>query len=166
MFGKSSFINRVSKRSNLEVKNKPGVTKKNQWIRINEKIELLDTPGVLWPKFESEEVALNLSYIGSIKDTVIPQTEVAYQLLKFLLKNYKENIIERYKLTDQYIETVLSKPEPENVNIYEIMQEIGRKRGQIISGGEVDDEKTSRIILDDFRTGKIGNITLEKAERK
>ena len=164
--GKSSFINRISKRTTAGVGNRPGITRQKQWIRINEKIELLDTPGVLWPKFESEEVALNLSYIGSIKDTVIPQTEVAYQLLKFLLKNYKENIIERYKLTDQYIETVLSKPEPENVNIYEIMQEIGRKRGQIISGGEVDDEKTSRIILDDFRTGKIGNITLEKAERK
>lgn len=165
MCGKSSFINRVSKNSNLEVGNKPGVTKKKQWIRINDKIELLDTPGVLWPKFENNEVALNLSYTGTIKDDVLPQTEIAYQLLKFLLNNYRENIVERYKLNLEYIENVLSKPEPENFNIYEIMQEIGKKRGCIISGGEVDDEKTSRIILDDFRTGKIGKITLEKAER-
>lgn len=134
MYGKSSFINRVSKNSNLEVGNKPGVTKKKQWIRVNDKIELLDTPGVLWPKFESNEVALNLSYTGTIKDDLLPQTEVAYQLLKFLLENYRQNIVERYKLTLNYIESVLSKPEPENFNIYEIMQEIGRKRGCIISG--------------------------------
>lgn len=166
MFGKSSFINRVSKNSNLEVGNKPGVTKKKQWIRVNDKIELLDTPGVLWPKFGSNQVALNLSYTRTIKDDILPQTEVAYQLLKFLLENYRENIVVRYKLTEEYIECILSKPEPENFNIYEIMQEIGRRRGCIISGGEVDDEKTSKIILEDFRSGKIGKITLEKAERK
>lgn len=166
MFGKSSFINRVSKNSNLEVGNKPGVTKKKQWIRVNDKIELLDTPGVLWPKFESNIVALNLSYTGTIKDDVLPQIEVAYQLLKFLLENYRENIIERYKLTQEYIENTLSREEAENINIYEIMKEIGRKRGCIISGGTVDDEKTSKIIIDDFRTGKLGRITLEKAERE
>lgn len=165
MFGKSSFINRVAKNSRLEVGNKPGVTKKKQWIRVNEKIELLDTPGVLWPKFENEQVALNLSYTGTIKDDVLEKTEVAYQLLKFLLENYKKNIIERYKLSEEFIEEILNKPEPENLNIYEIMQQIGRKRGCIISGGEVDDEKTAKIILDDFRSGKIGNITLEKVER-
>lgn len=120
----------------------------------------------MWPKFQDEKTALNLSYIGTIKDDILPRTEVAYQLLKFLLENYRENIINRYKLTQKYIEDILSKAEPENFNIYEIMQEIGRKRGCIISGGEVDDEKTSKIILEDFRTGKIGNITLEKAERK
>lgn len=166
MFGKSSFINRVAKNSRLEVGNKPGVTKKKQWMRVNDKIELLDTPGVLWPKFESEEVALNLSYTGTIKDDVLEQTEIAYQLLKFLLENYRTNIIERYKFSPDYIENILSRPEPENINIYEIMQEIGRKRGCIISGGEVDDEKTSKIILEDFRSGKIGKITLEKVERK
>lgn len=165
MFGKSSFINRVAKNSRLEVGNKPGVTRKKQWIRVNEKIELLDTPGVLWPKFENEKVALNLSYTGTIKDDVLEQTEVAYQLLKFLLENYRTNIIERYKLSLEYIEEILNRQEAENLNIYEIMRQIGRKRGCIISGGEVDDEKTAKIILDDFRSGKIGNITLEKVER-
>ena len=165
-YGKSSFINRVAKNSRLEVGNKPGVTKKKQWMRVNDKIELLDTPGVLWPKFESQEVALNLSYTGTIKDDILPQTEIAYQLLKLLLENYRENIVERYKISSDYIENILSRPEPENINIYEIMQEIGRKRGCIISGGEVDDEKTSKIILEDFRSGKIGKITLEKVERK
>lgn len=164
MYGKSSFINRVAKNSRLEVRNKPGVTKKKQWIRVNEKIELLDTPGVLWPKFENEHVALNLAYTGTIKDDVLEQTEVAYQLLKLLLKDYMENVIERYKITKEYIEETLNKSEPENFKIYEIMQTIGRKRGCIISGGEVDDEKTSKIILDDFRSGKLGKITLEKVE--
>lgn len=161
MFGKSSFINRVAKNSRLEVGNKPGVTRKKQWIRVNEKIELLDTPGVLWPKFESKEVALNLSFTGTIKDEILPITEVAYELLKFLIENYRENIIERYKLTKQYIEQTLNQDQAENINIYEIMQKIGKKRGCIISGGIVDDEKTSKIILEDFRSGKIGNITLE-----
>ena len=140
MFGKSSFINRVAKNSRLEVGNKPGVTRKKQWIRVNEKIELLDTPGVLWPKFESKEVALNLSFTGTIKDEILPIAEVAYELLKFLIKNYRENIIERYKLTKQYIEQTLNQDQAENINIYEIMQEIGKKRGCIISGGIVDDE--------------------------
>ena len=164
MFGKSSFINRVAKNSRLEVGNKPGVTRKKQWIRVNEKIELLDTPGVLWPKFESKEVALNLSFTGTIKDEILPITEVAYELLKFLIENYRENIIERYKLTKQYIEQTLNQDQAENINIYEIMQEIGKKRGCIISGGIVDDEKTSKIILEDFRSGKIGNITLERVK--
>ena len=165
MCGKSSFINRVAKNSRLEVGNKPGVTKKKQWIRVNEKIELLDTPGVLWPKFESEQVALNLSFTGTIKDDVLEKTEVAYQLLKLLLEEYRKNIADRYKISEEYIEQTLRKPEPENFNIYEIMQQIGKKRGCIISGGEIDDEKTAKVILDDFRSGKLGNITLEKAER-
>ena len=114
MFGKSSFINRVAKNSRLEVGNKPGVTRKKQWIRVNEKIELLDTPGVLWPKFESKEVALNLSFTGTIKDEILPITEVAYELLKFLIENYRENIIERYKLTKQYIEQTLKQDQAEN----------------------------------------------------
>ena len=160
--GKSSFINRVSKTNRLEVGNKPGVTKKKQWIRINEKIELLDTPGVLWPKFDNEKVALNLAYTGSIKDEILPQTEIAYQLLKYLLENYKGSISERYKLSTDYIDKVLNQNQPENFNIYEIMQEIGKKRGAIVSGGQVDDEKVARIILDDFRSGKMGKITLER----
>lgn len=164
--GKSSFINRVYKTNRLEVGNKPGVTKKKQWIRINDKIELLDTPGVLWPKFDNEKVALNLAYTGSIKDEILPQTEIAYQLLKYLIENYKGNISERYKLPIDYIDEILNQNQAENFNIYEIMQEIGKKRGAIVSGGQVDDEKVARIILDDFRSGKLGKITLERSDVK
>ena len=159
--GKSSFINRISKRTTAGVGNKPGVTKQKQWIRINEKIELLDTPGVLWPKFESEEVALNLAFTGTIKDEILQRTEIAYQLTKFLLKNYPQNLYERYNLEKEKIEAILKQDQPENFNIYEVMLEIGRKRGCIISGGNIDEEKTSRIILDEFKNGKIGKITLE-----
>ena len=155
----------MSKASRLEVGNKPGVTKKKQWIRLNDKIELLDTPGVLWPKFESNQVALNLAYTGSIKDDVLPQTEIAYELLKYLLENYRSSVSERYKISVEHIEEILNRDEPENYNIYEIMLEIGKKRGAIISGGQVDDEKVARIILDDFRSGKIGKITLERCEK-
>ena len=160
--GKSSFINRISKRTTAEVGNKPGVTKKKQWIRINDKVELLDTPGVLWPKFESEEVALNLAFTGTIKENVLQRTEVAYQLVKFLLENYRKNLCERYNFSEEHIEEVLSQEQPENFNIYEIMLEIGRKRGCVVSGGEIDEEKTSKIILDEFKNGKLGKITLEK----
>jgi len=162
--GKSSFINRISKKSTAEVGNKPGVTRKKQWIRINEKVELLDTPGVLWPKFGSNEIALNLSYTGTIKDEILDRTEIAYNLLKYLLENYREKLCDRYKLDEKHIEEILEHDEPENVNIYEIMQEIGKKRGAIVSGGSIDDEKTARIILEDFRTAKIGKITLEKVD--
>lgn len=163
--GKSSFINRIVKSNRLEVGNKPGVTKRKQWISINEKIDLLDTPGVLWPKFENKEVALNLAFTGTIKDDVLEQTEVAYELLKFLLYNYRRNIIERYNMTEEHIEEILNQEQPENFNIYEIMLEIGKKRGAIISGGNIDEEKTAKIILDDFRKGKLGKITLEKKEK-
>ena len=162
--GKSSFINRIVKTNRLEVGNKPGVTRKKQWISINDKINLLDTPGVLWPRFEDEKTALNLAFTGTIKDDVLEQTEIAYQLLKFLLENYRQNVTERYKITLDFIEKKLSQDQPENFNVYEIMQEIGRKRGAIISGGEIDDEKTAKIILDDFRSGRLGKITIEKAK--
>lgn len=160
--GKSSFINRIAKSNRLEVANKPGVTRKKQWININDKINLLDTPGVLWPKFQDEKVALNLAFTGTIKDDVLEQVEVAFQLLKFLLENYRENIIQRYELTEKYIQDTLNQEQAENVNIYEIMTEIGRKRGAIISGGNVDDEKVAKILLSDFRNGKLGRITIEK----
>ena len=160
--GKSSFINRIIKTNRLEVGNKPGVTRKKQWISINDKINLLDTPGVLWPRFEDEKTALNLAFTGTIKDDVLEQTEIAYQLLKFLLENYRQNVIERYKMTLDYIERTLSQNKPENFNIYEIMQEIGRRRGAIISGSRIDDKKTAKIILDDFRSGRLGRITIER----
>ena len=159
--GKSSFINRIAKRSTAGVGNKPGVTKQKQWIRINEKIELLDTPGVLWPKFENEEIALNLAFTGTIKEEILERTEIAYYLTKFLLENYRKNLCERYKLAENYIEEVLNQERPENENIYEIMLEIGRKRGCIISGGNIDEEKTAKILLDEFKNGKLGKITIE-----
>lgn len=160
--GKSSFINRIAKRNSAEVGNRPGVTKQKQWIRINNEIELLDTPGVLWPKFESEKVALNLAFTGTIKDDILEMTEIAYSLTKFLLENYRENFENRYSISDEKINEILSHEQPENENIYEIMQLVGKKRGAIISGGNVDDEKTSKIILDDFRAGRFGKISLEK----
>ena len=159
--GKSSFINRIAKRSTAGVGNRPGVTKQKQWIRINEKIELLDTPGVLWPKFESEEVALNLCFTGTIKEEILDKVEIAYQLTKFLLENYRKRLCERYKLEESYIEETLAQEQPENVNIYEIMLEIGKNRGCIMSGGRVDEEKTSRLIIDEFKNGKLGKVTIE-----
>ncbi len=160
--GKSSFINRISKRATAGVGNKPGVTKQKQWIRINENIELLDTPGVLWPKFESEEVALHLAFTGTIKEDILQRIEIAYELVKFLLQNERKLLCERYKLENDYIEKTLNQEQAENINIYEIMLEIGRKRGCIISGGNIDEEKTAKIILDEFKNGKIGKITIEK----
>jgi ribosome biogenesis GTPase A len=160
--GKSSFINRISKKNTMEVGNKPGVTKQKQWIRLSNNIELLDTPGVLWPKFESEEVALNLCFTGTIKDDILPKIEIAYRLLKYLLENHMNNVLERYKLSKEEVEEILNKDDEENSKIYEIMCLIGRKRGCIVFGGNIDDEKTSNIILDDFRNCKLGKITLER----
>ena len=161
--GKSSLINRIAKKTSAGVGNKPGVTKQKQWIRVNEKIELLDTPGVLWPKFESEEVALHLAFTGTIKEEILDRVEIAYQLTKFLLENEREMLCNRYRLDIKKVEEILNRTEtPENENIYEIMLEIGKKRGCIISGGNIDDEKTARIILDEFKNGVLGKITIEK----
>ena len=162
--GKSSFINRMSKKNSMEVGNKPGVTKQKQWIRLSNNIELMDTPGVLWPKFENEKVALNLAFTGTIKDDILPKIEVAYRLLKFLLENYMDNVLERYKLSKEEVEEILNQDDEENNKIYEVMCLIGRKRGCIVSGGNIDDEKVSNIILEDFRSCKIGRITLERAK--
>ena len=163
--GKSSFINRVAKRNSATVGNRPGVTRQKQWIRLNGNIELLDTPGVLWPKFENEEIALNLAYTGTIKDDVIEVTEVGFNLLKLLVNNYLKELSERYKINIEEINNIIKNNElEENEKILEIMHIIGRKRGAIVSGGNIDEEKTARIILDDFRNGKIGKITLEKVK--
>ena len=160
--GKSSFINRIAKKVSAEVGNKPGITRKKQWIHVNEKIELLDTPGVLWPKFENQQVALNLAFTGTIKEDVLERTEISYNLVKFLLENARENLCNRYGISNEYIEEILNRDNEENFNIYDIMLEIGRKRGCIISGGNIDEEKTAKIILDEFKNGKLGRITLEK----
>lgn len=161
--GKSSFINRISKRNSATVGNRPGVTRQKQWIRINNNIELLDTPGVLWPKFQSDEVALNLAYTGTIKDDILATIEVGFSLLKFLINNNRNNLEERYKLDKEQVDEILETDLEENEKALEILHLIGRKRGAIISGGNIDEEKTAKIILDDFRSGKIGRITIEKA---
>jgi len=159
--GKSSFINRMTNKKSAEVGNRPGVTKQKQWLRISSNIELLDTPGVLWPKFESEEVGLNLAYIGTIKDEIIDKTNAAYNLLKFLEKNNKKELFERYKLTEEDINSIMSED-----TILTLMELIAKKRGALISGGEIDYEKVASLILNDFRTAKIGKITLEKVNEQ
>ena len=159
--GKSSFINRISKKVATQVGNKPGVTRQKQWVRLSNNIELLDTPGVLWPKFENEEMALKLAYTGTIKDDVIETLEVGFNLLKYLIKNETNNLLERYKLDGNKIEEIQNKNMAENEKVLKIMHQIGRKRGAIISGGEIDEQKVANILLDDFRSGKIGKITLE-----
>ena len=163
--GKSSFINRISKKTSAIVGNKPGVTKQKQWIKVSDHIELLDTPGVLWPKFQNEKIALNLAYTGTIKDDVIDKEEITFYLLKYLLKYYPENLCNRYKLEKKEIEEILNNEEQdENINILDIMDLIGKKRGAIVSGGRVDNQKVANILLDDFRTTKLGKITLEKVK--
>ena len=149
--GKSTFINKIAKKQTAEVGNKPGVTRRNQWVRLDDNIQLLDTPGVPWPKFDNDETAKHLAYIGSIKDEILDVDELALDLLKELVKKYKTNVYERYKIS----------PDFEYDMPYELMEEIGRKRGCLVRGGDVDYTKVANIILDDFRTGKIGLITLE-----
>lgn len=152
--GKSSYINRATRKVSAKVGNKPGVTRQKQWIRLDNTIQLLDTPGVLWPKFDNQEIALNLAYTGTIKEDILEKTELAYSLLEFLDKSYSKNLKERYNL------------EENQDSLIEKMEQIGKRRGAIISGGRVDLEKTAGIILDDFRNGKLGKITLEKVEEK
>lgn len=155
--GKSSFINRMINKKSAIVGNRPGVTKQKQWVRISNNIELLDTPGVLWPKFENEDVALKLAYTGTIKDELLDKANIAYNLLKYLENNNKNELFARYKLTEGEINSIISEDK-----ILEIMDIIARKRGALISGGDIDYEKVASIILNDFRNGKIAKITLEK----
>ncbi|MCI8352205.1 MAG: ribosome biogenesis GTPase YlqF [Clostridia bacterium] len=162
--GKSSFINRISKKTSAGVGNKPGFTKQKQWIRLSNNIELLDTPGVLWPKFENEKVALNLSFVGTIKDDILEKTEIAFYLLKFLLENYKENVTERYKISNEEFENIVENNQNPNEQIMDIFRLIGKRRGAIVSGGNVDEEKVANLLLDDFRTGRLGRISLEKVK--
>ena len=161
--GKSSLINRLSQRTSAKVGNKPGVTKQKQWIRLSNNIELLDTPGVLWPRLDNDIVAFNLAYTGTIKNEILNDQEIAYNLLKYLVTAYKKNLIERYSLQENILEAILNNKElEENEKIVELMNYIGEKRGTIIKGNTIDLEKVSRMILDDFRSGKLGKITLEK----
>ena len=148
--GKSSFINRISKKTSAKVGNKPGVTVKQQWIRVTENIDLLDTPGILWPRMEDNKVKLDLAYIGSIKDETFEKEELAYSLIDTLRKTYPEKIKERFGIEFD-----------DSTKTLEIVENIGRKRGCLISGGQVDLTKVSNIIIEDFRKGSIGRISLE-----
>ena len=162
--GKSSLINRMAQKTSAQVGNKPGVTRQKQWIRLSNNIELLDTPGVLWPRVDNQKVALNLAYTGTIKNEVLEDQDVAYNLLKYLIEEYRQNVIQRYALREDIIDAILHNKElEENEQIVEIMNYIGEKRGAIAKGNSIDLEKVSRIILDDFRSGNLGKITLEKA---
>ena len=161
--GKSSFINRITKKSVATVGNKPGVTRQKQWVRIKENIDLLDTPGILWPKLDQEETALNLAFTGTIKDDNLEKIEIAYFLLKYLLENKRQNLIERYNLNEKEIEEILNNTNNlENENIMQVLHMIGKKRGTIISGGRIDEEKVSNLLIEEFRSGKLGKITLER----
>ena len=164
--GKSSFINRITKKNITQVGNKPGVTRQKQWIRLAEGIELMDTPGILWPKFESQEVGLNLAFTGTIKDDILEKTEIAFELLKYLLKNYSKNIIERYKIDEHEFDTILKSEIEENDKILQVLETIAKKRGAILSGGRIDYEKISVILLDEFRSGKLGRITIEQCKKE
>ena len=149
--GKSSFINKIIGRAGAKTGDKPGITKGKQWVRLKEGFELLDTPGILWHKFDDEEIAKNLAFVGSIKDEILDVEELAFYLLGFLKENYPESIKERYKVTfDEYTDT------------YELMEDIGRKRGFVIRGGEIDIFRTANTILDEFRSLKLGRISLER----
>ncbi len=165
--GKSSFINRMTKKASATVGNKPGVTKQKQWIHVKENIALLDTPGILWPKLEPEQTALHLAYVGSIKEENLEKIEIAYHLLKYLLQEKRQNLVERYGIQKEEIENILQHSEKlENEKIMEILYRIGKKRGAIKAGGYVDEEKVASFLLEEFRNGKLGRITLEIPEEE
>ncbi len=149
--GKSSFINNLSGKKSAITGDRPGVTKGKQWIRLPNNFELLDTPGILWPKFDDENVGLKLAYTGAVKDEIIDIEELACHLLVFLRNTYPDTLTTRYKMTDF-----------EEMQGYEMLELLGRKRGFVVSGGEVDTERAAHILLDEFRGARLGNITLEK----
>ena len=147
--GKSTFINNIAKRKGAKVGNRPGVTKQKQWIKTNERILLLDTPGVLWPKLEGDS-GLHLSFTNAIKDEILNVEELCLKFLEFMKEFYPDNLKERYKI------------DPTSTAI-EIYDQIGLKRGAIIRKGEVDYTRCANLIFNDFRSGKLGRITIEKA---
>lgn len=149
--GKSSFINKMAKNSIAKVGDRPGVTKNKQWIKTKDDLELLDTPGILWPKFE-EETSLNLAFTGAIKDEIMDIETLALRLVERLSKNYKSRLVERYGL-EEFSEDPL-----------ENLENIARKRGCIIRGGEVDYRRVAVMLLDEFRGAKMGPISLEWPE--
>lgn len=150
--GKSSFINRIAKQNRAKVEDRPGVTRGNQWYTIAKNLEMLDTPGVLWPKFDDKVVGEHLAFTGAVKDQILDIELLAVRLLDFLKKLKPKDFIERFKLEDKDIE---------NTDSYELLELIGKKRGMLISGGEVNTERAAIMLLDEFRAAKLGRITVE-----
>ena len=148
--GKSSFINRIAGNNRAKAENRPGVTRGNQWFTVDKQLELLDTPGVLWPKFEDKTVGEHLAFTGAVTDRILDTEWLAMQLLSLLSREYPEKITARYgiELTD---------------DSYELLCRIGKKRGMMIRGGETDTERAANMLLEEYRSCKIGNITLERA---
>lgn len=150
--GKSSFINRIAKQNRAKVEDRPGVTRGNQWYTIAKNLEMLDTPGVLWPKFDDKIVGEHLAFTGAVKDQILDIELLAVRLLDFLKKLKPKDFIERFKLEDADIE---------NIESYELLKLIGKKRGMLVSGGEVNTERAAIMLLDEFRAAKLGRITVE-----
>ena len=147
--GKSTFINSLAGKAAAKTGNKPGVTKGKQWIKLNKNLELLDTPGILWPKFDNQTIGMHLAFIGSINDNILDVTELAYQLVKLLATTYPKVVVERYKIEG-------------HEDPLQVMYQVAEARGCKLKGNQPDLEKTSKIIMDDFRAGKLGRITLDK----
>ena len=150
--GKSSFINRIGGGNKAKVENRPGVTRGNQWFTVDKQLELLDTPGVLWPKFEDKTVGEHLAFTGAVKDNILDTELLAVRLSELLAAHYPD------RLTSRYGEINL------DTDGYDILCQIGKKRGMVIRGGETDTERAANMLLEEFRSCKIGNITLERVE--
>ena len=151
--GKSTLINQISGRKGAKAENRPGVTRGKQWVTVDSGLQLLDTPGILWPKFEDPNVGMMLAYTGAVKDGVIDLEELSCRLMELLHKYYPQTLLERYKVEA-----------PEGTPGWELVEMAGRKRGFLISGGEVNTERMSKVLLDEFRGGKLGKFTLEMPE--
>ena len=151
--GKSTLINQISGRKGAKAENRPGVTRGKQWVTVDSGLQLLDTPGILWPKFEDPEVGMMLAYTGAVKEGVIDIEELACRLMELLNKYYPQTLLERYKVEA-----------PEGTPGWELVEMAGRKRGYLVSGGEVNTERMSKMLLDEFRGGKLGKFTLEMPE--
>jgi len=159
--GKSTFINKVAGRKTAKTEDRPGVTRSKQWVPIDKGLELLDTPGILWPKFEDQSVGLNLAYTGAVKDDILDVETLGCHLMNYLGTVYPDAVKSAYKLS------ALPEREEEENDVaygYQLLEAAGRKRGFLISGGEIDTERMAKILLDEFRGSKLGRFTLEMPE--
>lgn len=166
--GKSTFINKVAKRKSAKAGDRPGVTRGKQWVAVDAGLDLLDTPGILWPKFDDERTGLNLAFTGAVKDDILDTETLACHLMALLARRYPNALAQRYKITPPDWEAVTAQAaDPSGATVaygYDILRQAARKRGFLISGGEEDTERMARILLDEFRGGKLGTFTLEWPE--